>query len=123
MEVIHTALWIDDLEAMEEFYLDVLGLERTWGFTGDDGVQNVYVGTPDGAELQFKYDPDGDAPKPAGIDHVAVGVDDTDAVFDRIVSALDVDVVEEPTTMENIDKRVAFVRDPNGYVVELVQSV
>lgn len=123
MEVIHTALWIDDLEAAIEFYVDVLGLTRTWEFTGDDGVENVYVGTPDGAEFQLKYDPEGDAPEPAGIDHVALGVEDVDETFERVVSATGCDVLEEPTTMEEIDRRVAFVRDPNGYVVEFVQRV
>ncbi|MFC6716996.1 VOC family protein [Natrialbaceae archaeon GCM10025810] len=124
MEVIHTALWTDDLDETIEFYVDVLGLERTWGFTADDGVENVYVGTEDGAELQFKYDPDGEStPDPAGIDHLALGVDDTDAVFERVVEETGCEVEVEPTTMEDIDVRVAFIRDPAGYVVELVEHL
>ncbi|MFC4249482.1 VOC family protein [Natribaculum luteum] len=123
MELIHTALWVDDIDAAKTFYLDVLDLENTWGFTGDDGVENVYVGTPDGAEIQFKHDPDETAPEPAGIDHVAIGVEDTDSVVDRVRKETDCAILEEPTTMTEIDRRVAFVRDPNGYVVEFVQRV
>ncbi|ELY44037.1 VOC family protein [Natronorubrum bangense] len=123
MEFIHTAIWVDDIDATRTFYCDILGLEETWGFTADDGVENVYIGTPDGSEIQFKHDPDGDTADPTGIDHLALGVEDTDDVFDRVVSETDCDVLEEPTTMDAIDRRVAFVRDPNGYVVEFVERV
>ncbi|MXV62615.1 VOC family protein [Natronorubrum sp. JWXQ-INN-674] len=124
MNVIHTALWVSDLEQTTEFYEGVLGLEYQSQFTGDDGVVNYYVGTEDGAELQFKHDPDDDgAVSPEGIDHVAFSVDDTDAEFERIVDAADPAIVAEPMTVEAADARVAFLEDPDGYVVELVQSI
>ncbi|WP_255192100.1 VOC family protein [Natronobeatus ordinarius] len=122
MDVIHTAIWVSDLEETAAFYEDVLGLEFQSEFTGDDGVVNYYVGTEDGADLQFKYDPDGkSAGPPAGIDHVALAVDDVDAEFDRVLEATDPPVVLEPTTVEAANARVAFLEDPAGYVVELVE--
>ena len=124
MDVIHTALWTDDLEATPGFYTDVLDLERVWEFTADDGVENVYVGTESGAEIQFKYDPDGDeVPEPAGIDHVAIEVEDTDATYEHTVDETGCEVVVEPVTMDHIDVKAAFVRDPNGYVVEFVEHL
>lgn len=120
MDVIHTALWVSDLETTTAFYEDVLGLEYTRQFTLD-GVVNYYVGGGGGADLQFKYDPEGEVEvAPSGFDHVAVGVDDTDAEFERIVEAADPPVVQEPTTVEVAGARVAFIEDPDGYVVELV---
>ncbi len=124
MDVIHTALWVSDLDRTSEFYEDVLGLEFRSQFTGDDGVVNYYVGTEAGAELQFKTDPDDDDPvTPAEIDHVALAVEDTDAEFDRIVDAADPEIVREPVTVDAANARVAFFEDPDGYVVELVESV
>lgn len=120
MEVIHTALWVSDIEATREFYEGVLGLEYSHEFELD-GVLNYYVGTEDGAELQFKYDADDDSEvDPAGIDHVAVSVGDTDATFQRVVEDADPVVVEEPMDVDAVDRRVAFVEDPDGYVVEFV---
>lgn len=120
MDVIHTALTVSDLDATTEFYEDVLGLEYDRQFELD-GVVNYYVGGGAGADLQFKYDPESDAEvDPQGIDHVAVSVDDADAEFERIVEATDPPVVTPPTTIEEADARVAFVEDPDGYVVELV---
>jgi lactoylglutathione lyase len=119
MRLIHTALDVSDVDATLDFY-GTLGLEFTHEFTLD-GVRNVYVGGGDGLELQFKYDAERDAPvEPAGVDHVAVEVDDVDAEFDRIVGETDCPVVYEPMTIEEANARAAFVEDPDGYVVELV---
>jgi lactoylglutathione lyase len=122
MDVIHTALWVSDLDRTRSFYVDALGLEENWSFTSD-GVQNVYVGGEHG-EFQFKYDPDGDPEIDArSVAHVAVGVDSVDETFERLVERAEPPVREEPTTMEQIDRRVAFVEDPDGYVVELVERL
>ncbi|WP_224269234.1 VOC family protein [Haloprofundus salinisoli] len=122
-DVIHTALWVSDIDETLDFYVDGLGLERNWEFTSN-GVRNVYVGGEHG-EFQFKYDPEGDGQTGpgGGFDHLAVGVDSTDETFERLVDHSDPPVVTDPTTMTDIDRRVAFVEDPDGYVVELVERV
>ncbi|SER12479.1 VOC family protein [Natrinema salaciae] len=123
MDVIHTALWVSDLERTREFYVDGLGLEENWSFTADDGVENVYIGG-ENAELQFKYDPEGGPAIDSGsMAHVAVGVDDTGESFERLLERAEPPVHEEPTTMADIGVRVAFVEDPDGYVVELVEAL
>ena len=123
MDVIHTALWVSDIEQTRAFYVDALGLTENWSFTADDGVENVYIGGSH-AELQFKYDPDGGPAIDSGsVDHVAVGVESTDETFERLLDRADPPVQEAPTTMDAIDRRVAFVEDPDGYVVELVERL
>ena len=120
MDVIHLAMWVSDLDQSANFYEDVLGLEYDSQFELD-GVVNYYVGSEDGAELQFKYDPERTEPiDPSGIDHIALAVDDTDAEFERVMDAANPPVVEEPMDIEAVNRRVAFIEDPDGYVVELV---
>lgn len=124
MEVIHTAIEVSDIEATYAFYVDALGLERHWHFTADDGVENHYVGGDGNAELQFKYDPDGAAPPaPAGIDHLALGVDDVDATVESVVAETGCPVLREPVTLDDLDLRIAFVEDPDGYAVEFVEAL
>ncbi|MFB6281483.1 MAG: VOC family protein [Haloferacaceae archaeon] len=124
MDVIHAALWVDDLDAMLSFYVDGVGLDerRSFAFRG---TENVYVGGDHG-EIQFRHDPDGDrgpvAPDRSTVDHVAVGVADVDRAFADLVERTGCPVVEEPMTVEQAGTRVAFVEDPEGYVLELVEE-
>jgi lactoylglutathione lyase len=123
MDVIHTALWVSDIERTREFYVDALGLTENWSFTGDDGVENVYIGG-DNAEFQFKYDPEGGPDIDSGtMAHVAVGVESTDETVERLVERVDPPIQRPPTTMDDLGLRVAFVEDPDGYVVELVEEL
>lgn len=123
MDVIHTAIWVSDVEAAREFFVDGVGLEEHWSFTLD-GVENVYVGGEHG-EIQLRYDPDQKAPAPdrSDFDHVAVSVDDVDTECERIVERTGCTVVDGPVTVDPADARVAFLEGPDGYVVELVESL
>lgn len=121
MDVIHTAIWVSDLEATKAFYIDALGLEHSWDFVGPDGATNYYVTGEADAEIQFKHDPDTETHvNPSGIDHIAVSVEDTDEVLDRMVTETGCQVIDGPTSVEAAGVRVAFIQDPDGYVVEIV---
>jgi lactoylglutathione lyase len=121
-DVIHTAIWVPDLEQTLSFY-ETLGLTESHRFTRG-GTENVYLGGDHG-EIQFKYDGSDRTVSPdrSDLDHIALAVDDVDAEFERVVSETDCPVVEEPMTVDAAGARVAFVEDPNGYVVELVESL
>lgn len=126
MDVLHTAIWVDDLDAQLGFYEAVLDLPKTREFVGDDGARNTYVGGESGVELQFKsFDEDaGDAvPEPAGIDHIAVAVDDVDATVAEASEDWASRVERGPETLVEKGLRIAFVTDPSGYVVELIETL
>jgi lactoylglutathione lyase len=53
--------------------------------------------------------------------HVAVGVDDIHATCERLRAA-GVKITREPGPMKHGTTVIAFVEDPNGYKVELIQS-
>ncbi|MFB6160255.1 MAG: VOC family protein [Haloferacaceae archaeon] len=122
-DAIHTAVHVRDLDAMLDFYVEGVGLTKTRSFTFR-GVENHYVGGDHG-EIQFKYDPERSDPVEhgTGLDHLAVGVEDVDEAFASLVDSHDPTVEEAPMTVEPAgDARVAFVRDPEGYVCELVET-
>jgi len=122
MDVLHTAVWVDDIEAQLSFYCDGLDLERTREFELD-GVTNTFVGGESDTEIQFKHDGTERNPGPAGIDHIAVGVDDVDETIDTLVDAYGGELVKEARTLSDKGVRIAFVADPEGYVVEFVESL
>lgn len=120
MDVLHTAIEVEDLPAMIDFYEDVLGLERTREFETET-VHNYYVAGEGPAEIQFRVVDE--PPDPSGIHHLAIATDDVDAVVDRAVEDWDSEVVMEPRTLERVHLRVAFITDPEGYTVELIEEV
>ncbi|APX97752.1 VOC family protein [Natronorubrum daqingense] len=124
MDVLHTAVWIDDVDSVMEFYCEGLDLERTRDFVGDDGVTNYYVQGEAEAEIQFKHDADRNLDlEPSGIDHIAIGVDDVESTLERLVEGYDSEVVDGPRRIERSNLLIAFVTDPSGYVVELIESL
>lgn len=121
MEVLHTAVWVSDIERTVAFYTGTLDLEHTRSLTRD-GVLNYFVGGEGGTELQFKYDEDADdrSIEPAGIDHLALEVDDVDETVATLQATHGSEVLEGPTTLDEHGVRFAMVTDPDGYVVELI---
>jgi lactoylglutathione lyase len=120
MDVAHVAIWVSDLESSKAFYEDGLGLEYAKDFVGSDGVTNYFVSGETDTFIQLKYDDDeGGEVEPSGIAHIAISVDDTDEVFERVATRDDCTVVQEPQDFSTV--RNAFVADPDGYVLELEQ--
>lgn len=124
MDVLHTAVWVSDLESTAEFYDDVLGLERSREFVGGDGVTNYFVSGESDAEIQFKYDESEDVTvDPGTVDHLAVAVDDVDAAIERATDEWESELVDGPRDMEDAGIRIAFITDPEGYTVEIIQEL
>lgn len=123
MELLHTALWVADPEPIIQFYTETLGLVESREFVGPDGATNIFLVDDSDHELQLKVDEHRDQTPPQGIDHIAVGVDDVDATFQEILDRWDSEVVLEPTDGQVNDVRIAFVTDPEGYTVELIQTL
>jgi len=123
MDVIHTAIWVEDMDAAREFFVEGLGLEENWSFTAD-GIENVYVGGEHG-EIQLRTDTehDTDTADRETLDHIAVSVDDVQAETERVVEKTGCSVLEGPVVMEKADAHVSFIQGPDGYVVELVESL
>lgn len=117
MPIHHVAIDVTDLDSVVPFYEDHLGLE----FVDEleiEGVRNVWYGSDGSADVQFRV-VDGPV-DPQGVHHLAFEVADVDSV----VADVDPDRVNsEPETIDRFGLRVAFVVDPAGYTLELVQPV
>lgn len=121
MDVEHIAIWVSDLETTKAFYADSLGLAESREFE-TDGVTNLFLAGADGTAIQFKYDPDRSEPiEPGGIDHLAIRIDDIETTFSRVVDETGCPVRSEPKTGYGGGSTVAFIEDPDGYVIELAE--
>lgn len=120
MEILHTCLNVADAERAVEWYVAQLGFEESWGFEVD-ATRNRYVADPNGVEIQLS-ETEGVTPDEEGDlwDHLAVRVEDVDEAFEEVENH---GVVQEPADNDAAGARTAFVRDPDGHVVELVEPL
>ena len=122
MDLIHTCLNVADAEESVRFYTEELGFEESWAFETEDGeTENRYVAAENGVELQLsETDGETDFEQGTAWDHVACGVENCDETFEAVDHY---GVVQEPADQPAAGARTAFVEDPDGHVVELVEPL
>ncbi|MBD1881964.1 MULTISPECIES: lactoylglutathione lyase [unclassified Coleofasciculus] len=125
MRMLHTMLRVGNLEESLKFYCDVLGMKLLRRKDYPDGKFTLaFVGYGDESdhtvvELTYNWGVEqynlGDA-----YGHIALGVDDIYATCNEI-KARGGKVSREPGPMKHGSTVIAFVEDPNGYKIELIQ--
>ena len=125
MRILHTMLRVGDLQRSIDFYTKVLGMtllrtsenaeyKYTLAFVG-------YGTNPDHAELELTYNwgvtryEQGTA-----FGHLAISADDIVAACDG-VRANGGNVTREPGPVKGGSTVIAFVTDPDGYKIELIE--
>lgn len=126
MRILHTMLRVGDLERSLNFYTEVLGMRLLRRNDYPDGKFTLafvgYQDEADGAVLELTYN--------WGVDryelgtaygHVALEVDDAYRACEEIKGRGGV-VTREAGPMKHGTTVIAFVQDPDGYKVELIQK-
>ncbi|WED23717.1 lactoylglutathione lyase [Vibrio sp. JC009] len=123
MKFLHTMVRVGDLEKSIEFYTKVLGMSILDKFENPEYRYSlVFVGYEDQSvtlELTYNWDTD-EYDLGNGFGHLALGVEDIYATCDKI-KALGGKVTREPGPMKGGTTHIAFVTDPDGYQIELIQ--
>lgn len=125
MQLLHTMLRVGNLEESVKFYTEVLGMKLLRQKEYPDGKFTLaFVGYGDDSdhtvlELTYNWGVEkyhlGDA-----YGHIAIGIDDIYGTCEKI-KARGGKVSREPGPMKHGSTVIAFVEDPDGYKVELVQ--
>jgi lactoylglutathione lyase len=117
----NVAINVSDLERSERFYVDVLGLEVLSRIDTPD-IREVIVGTPgEGSQLMLAKHTATHQGEPQGIWKVFFFTDDAAALYARAITA-GAEAVEPPKFLEQFSVTIAFVKDPDGYLLELGQQ-
>ncbi|HEY9702439.1 MAG TPA: lactoylglutathione lyase [Allocoleopsis sp.] len=126
MRILHTMIRVKNLEASLKFYCEVLKMKLlrqkehpqgkyTLAFVGygeeasDTVIELTYNWGVDNYELGNAYG------------HIAIGVEDIYQTCTEIKN-LGGKITREPGQRREGTKIIAFVEDPNGYKIELIQS-
>ena len=121
-QLIHTCYRIGDIDRSVAFY-KALGFEEVGRLPIRDEAINVFMGLPgDGARLELTYNHGVDSyDLGTGYNHIAVTVDDIDARLDDLRKQ-GIEPEKPPYTVREGGSRLCFVRDPDGYRIELIEK-
>jgi lactoylglutathione lyase len=125
MRILHTMLRVGDLQRSIAFYTGVLGMKllRTTE-RPEQKYSLAFVGygtNPEHAELELTYNHGVDQYEMgSAFGHIAIGVADAYAACDRIRAAGG-NITREPGPVQGGNTVIAFVTDPDGYKIELIQ--
>jgi lactoylglutathione lyase len=122
---VHTCYRVVDPEASIRFYTECLGLEHVRAAPIGDEATNHFFGYPGDPEPWLELTHNHGRTEPyeigTGYGHIAIRVSDLDGTL----AALDEKGVQPerpPYTVSAGGSRICFVRDPDGYRIELIES-
>ena len=123
----HVGMTVSDMDRAVAFYCDLLGLRLALRKSVDRG-EIAFFNTGTGmlevfAPSSRMVDHSRDVPPhEAGLRHITFAYDDVDAKFAELEAA-GIEIAERPRDAYNTEmiRRVAFVRDHDGILVELIE--
>ena len=125
MRILHTMLRVGDMQRAVDFYTRVMGmmLLRTTD-RPEQKYSLAFVGydsNPDQAEIELTYNYGVDRYDMGGAyGHIALGVDDIYATCEQI-RVQGGNITREPGPVKGGNTLIAFITDPDGYKIELIQ--
>ena len=120
-ELIHTCYRIGDIDRSVAFYA-TLGFQEVGRMDIRDEAVNVFLGLPgDGARLELTYNHGVDAyTHGTGYNHIAITTGDLDTTLEGLAGQ-GITPEKPPYTVSDGGSRLCFVRDPDGYRIELIE--
>ena len=124
---LHTMIRVGNLDRSVKFYTDLLGMKELRRRDVPDGKYTLaFLGYGEGnaegqgeIELTYNYGVE-KYDMGSAYGHIAIGVPDAYAACDRIRAAGG-NVTREPGPVKGGSTVIAFVTDPDGYKIELIQ--
>jgi lactoylglutathione lyase len=124
MPLIHTCYRILDIDRSVAFYR-ALGFEETGRLPIRDEAVNVFMNMPgdgDMPRLELTYNVGRTEPYElgTGYGHIAIAADDLDGTLARLAEQ-GIEPERPPYSVREGGSRLCFVRDPDGYRVEIIE--
>ena len=124
MKLLHTSITVKDMDESIRFYTEKLGMslqskreikqnDAEIAFLGIEGTDHKIELTWWRTKKDYT---DGDQ-----LDHIAFGVEDLSLLVENL-RGMGVEIAREPYSLGPGSSRIAFIKDPNGIWIELIEQ-
>lgn len=124
MKLLHTMIRVKDIKKSLEFYTKLFDLELASEKRLDDCTLYFLSDKEGYTQIELTYNdetPEGGYEIGTGFGHFAFETESMDE-FTKKLHALGYDYLYEPYKLSAVGSTIAFVKDPDGYEVELIEK-
>lgn len=124
MKFLHAMIRVKDIEKSLKFYTELFDLNLVNEMRLDD-CSLYFLADQDGqTQIELTYNdetPEEGYYLGGGFGHFAFGVDSM-SEFTKKMTELNYEYLYEPFKLPNYDMTIAFMRDPDGYEIEIIEG-
>src|SRR5688572_14133040 len=122
----YTSYYVLDQKRALDFYVGLLGMVERQRITPSAGVTEIVLGfdkDPNTAGILLMHKADRTTPYTVGdgFSRTILHVSDIKAIVQKLTQA-GVTIVRQPTEVASLKLTYALVRDPDGYMIEFIQT-
>ena len=125
MKLLHTMIRVKDVDKSLDFYTKLFGMELAEKRRLEDCWLYFLTDKESGQQIELTYNdetPENGYEIGSGFGHFAFGVDSMDE-FTKKLNSLRYSYLYEPFDLTGKGSLIAFIKDPDGYEIELIEKV
>lgn len=125
MKFLHTMVRVKDIEKSLAFYTDVLNMKLDHKKRLEDCWLYFLTDEENTCQIELTYNdetPEGGYELGSGFGHFAFSVDSLDEFTEKI-NKLGYSYLYPPFDLNGKGSKIAFINDPDGYEIELIEKV
>lgn len=125
MKLLHTMIRVKDIEKSLDFYTKLFGMELAEKRRLEDCWLYFLTDKESDQQIELTYNdetPENGYEIGSGFGHFAFGVDSMDE-FTKKLNSLGYSYLYEPFDLTGKGSLIAFIKDPDGYEIELIEKV
>lgn len=125
MKILHAMIRVKDIEASMKFYTELLGLKKTHEIKLEDSILHFLKDDSGDFEIELTENfeiPENGYKNGNAFGHFAVETKNMDE-FDKKMKDTGYSYLYEPFVMEEAKSKIAFVKDPDGNEIEIIEKL
>lgn len=125
MKILHAMIRVKNIDKSMKFYTELLGLKKTHEIKLEDCILHFLKDDDNDFEIELTQNfenPEEGYQNGNAFGHFAVETKNMDE-FDKKVKTMGYTYLYEPFVMEEAKSKIAFVKDPDGNEIEIIEKL